>query len=70
MLKVLSYQRNANLKSPEILHPLECLGSKPQVTTHVGEDVQKKEHFFIADGIANLYNHSGNQSGGSSEMWK
>jgi hypothetical protein len=26
-------------------------------------------HSFIAGGIASLYNHSGNQSGGSSENW-
>jgi hypothetical protein len=33
------------------------------------EDVEKEEHSFIASGIASLYNHSGNQSGGSSEIW-
>jgi hypothetical protein len=33
------------------------------VTTHVGEDVEKKEHSSIVGGITN----SGNQSGGSSE---
>jgi hypothetical protein len=27
-------------------------------------DVEKEEHSSIADGIANCYNHSGNQSGG------
>jgi hypothetical protein len=36
------------------------------VTTHVGEKVEKNEHSSIAGGIANWYNHSGNQSGGSS----
>jgi hypothetical protein len=41
------------------------------VTTHVGENVEKDEHFSIAGGIANWYNnHSGNQSGGFSENWK
>jgi hypothetical protein len=34
------------------------------------EDVEKEEHSSIAGGIANWYNHSGNQSGGSSENWK
>jgi hypothetical protein len=34
-----------------------------------GEDVEKGEHSSIAGGIASLYNHSGNQSGGSSENW-
>jgi hypothetical protein len=32
-----------------------------------GEDVEKEEHSSIAGGIANWYNHFGNQSGGSSE---
>jgi hypothetical protein len=35
------------------------------VTTHVGEDEEKEKHAPIADGIANLYNYSGNQSVGS-----
>jgi hypothetical protein len=35
-----------------------------------GEDVEKEEHSFIACGIANWYNHFGNQSGGSSDNWK
>jgi hypothetical protein len=34
-----------------------------------GEDVEKEEHSSIFGGIASLYNHSGNQSGGSSENW-
>jgi hypothetical protein len=34
-----------------------------------GEDVEKEEHASIVGGIASLYNHSGNQSGGSSEIW-
>ena len=33
------------------------------------KDVEKKEHSSIAGGIASLYNHSGNQSGGSKENW-
>jgi hypothetical protein len=40
------------------------------MTTHVGEEVKKEEHSSIAGGIENLYNTSGNQSGGSSENWK
>jgi hypothetical protein len=31
--------------------------------------VEKGEHSSIVGGIASLYNHSGNQSGGSSENW-
>jgi hypothetical protein len=42
---------------------------KIQVTADAGEDVEKEEHFSIAGGIASWYNHSGNQSGGSSENW-
>jgi hypothetical protein len=42
---------------------------KNQVTADAGEDVEKEEHSSIAGGIANLYNHSGNQSGDSSENW-
>jgi hypothetical protein len=40
------------------------------VITNVREDVEKEEYFSIAGGIANRYNHSANQSGGSSENWK
>jgi hypothetical protein len=32
-----------------------------------GEDVEKEEHSSIVSGIAGLYNHSGNQTGGTSE---
>jgi hypothetical protein len=32
-------------------------------------DVEKEEHSSIVGGIASLYNHSGNKSGGSSENW-
>jgi hypothetical protein len=37
------------------------------VTADAGKNVEKEEHCSIAGGIANWYNHSGNQSGGSSE---
>jgi hypothetical protein len=37
------------------------------VTADAGEDVEKEEHSSIAGVIAIWYNHSGNQSGGSSE---
>jgi hypothetical protein len=40
------------------------------VTTHVGEDVENEEHSSNGGGNANWYNHSGNQSGVSSENWK
>ena len=37
------------------------------MTADAGVDVEKEEHSSIVGGIADLYNHSGNQSGGSSE---
>jgi hypothetical protein len=46
-----------------------CLRSKIQVTADASEDVEKEEHSSIVGGIASLYNHSGNQSGSSSENW-
>jgi hypothetical protein len=51
------------------LHQSEWLRSKIQVTADAGKDVQKEENSSIAGGIASLYNHSENQSGGSSENW-
>jgi hypothetical protein len=39
------------------------------VTADAGKDVEKEEHSSIVGGIASLYNHSKNQSGGSSENW-
>jgi hypothetical protein len=45
----------------------EWLRSKIQVPADAGEDVKKEEHSSIVGGIASLYNHSGNQSSGSSE---
>jgi hypothetical protein len=38
-------------------------------TADAGEGVEKEEHSSITGGIASSYNHSGNQSGGSSENW-
>jgi hypothetical protein len=45
----------------------EWLRSKIHMTADAGEDVEKEEHSSIGGGIAILYNHSGNQSDGSSE---
>ena len=39
------------------------------MTVEGGEDVKKEEHSSIVRGIAIWYNHSGNQSGDSSENW-
>jgi hypothetical protein len=40
------------------------------VITYVGEDVEKEKYSSTAGGNAIRYNHSENQSGGSSENWK
>jgi hypothetical protein len=47
----------------------EWLRSKTQVLADPGEDVEKEEHSSIVSGIASWYNHSVNQSDGSSENW-
>jgi hypothetical protein len=49
---------------------LDCKESKLNLTTHVGENVEKEQHYYIVGGIANWYKHSGNQSRVSSESWK
>jgi hypothetical protein len=50
-------------------HQSEWLGSKIQVTADAGEDMEREEYSSIAGGIESFYNHSGNQSGGTSENW-
>ena len=49
--------------------PVRMAKIKTQVTADAGKDVEKEEHSSIVGGIASLYNHSGSQSGGSSENW-
>jgi hypothetical protein len=51
------------------LTPVRWLKSKTQVTADAGEDVSKEGHSSIVGGIVSWYNHSGNQSGVSSENW-
>ena len=51
------------------LTPVRMAKIKNSGAVDAGEDVKKEEHSSIAGGIASLYNHSGNQSGGSSENW-
>jgi hypothetical protein len=59
--------RKMQIKTALRVHLTPIRIAKIKMTTHVGEDVEKEEHSSIAGGIANWYNHSGNQSGGSSE---
>jgi hypothetical protein len=37
------------------------------VTADAGDNAEKEKHSSLAGGVANWYNHSGNQFGGSSE---
>jgi hypothetical protein len=68
MSNILNHQGNANKTTLRFhLTPVKWLRSKIQVTADAGEDVEKDEHSSIVGGITSLYNHSGNQSGGSSE---
>jgi hypothetical protein len=49
------------------LHFTPIRMAKIKTSAHVGEAVEKDDYSSIAGGIAHWYNHSGNQSGGSSE---
>jgi hypothetical protein len=49
------------------LTPIRVTKIKTQVIGDAGEDVEKEEYFFIADGIACWFR---NQPGDSSESWK
>jgi hypothetical protein len=49
------------------LTPVRMAKIKIQVTGDADEYVEKEDHSSIAGGIASWYNHSGNQSGISSE---
>jgi len=70
MFNIFSHKGNANQNNPEIPpHTSDRLRSKTQVTADAGENVEKEEHSSIVGGITDWYNHSGNQSGGSSENW-
>jgi hypothetical protein len=50
--------------------PVRMAKIKIQMIGDAGEDVVKEEHSSIAGGIMSWYNHSGNQSGVSSENWQ
>jgi hypothetical protein len=52
------------------LTPIGMAKVKPQMTTHVAEDVEIEEHSSIVGEIANWYNDSASHSGGSSENRK
>jgi hypothetical protein len=62
--------REMKIKSTLRLHltPVRMAKIKSQVIADAGEDVEKEKHSSIV-GIASWHNHSGNQSGCSSENW-
>lgn len=41
-----------------------------QMIAYAGDVVEQREYFSIVEGSVNFYNHSGNQHGSSSEIWK
>jgi hypothetical protein len=51
------------------LTPVRMARIKNSGDIDAGEDMEKEKHSSIAGGMARLYNHSGNHSGGSSETW-
>jgi hypothetical protein len=51
------------------LTPVRMAKIKNSGTADGDENVEIGEHSSIARWIASWYNHSGNQSGGSSEIW-
>jgi len=67
---VIGEMQNKTQPRDPTLHQSEWLRSKTQVTADAGEDVEKEEHSSTVGGAASWYNHSGSQSGGSSENWK
>jgi hypothetical protein len=60
--------REMQIKTTLRFHPTPVRMARI-MTADAGEDVEKEEHSPIFCGIAGLYNHSGNQSGGSAENW-
>ena len=63
MFNTFNSQGNANRNYSDILAYIyqNELRSTIQVITHSIKDVEQEEHFYIADGNANLYNNFGNQ---------
>jgi hypothetical protein len=73
ILKVLSHQENPNQNDPEILPYINQNAYDKKLRWQhmlVGENTEKEEHSYIVGWIVNWHNHSGHQSGCSSENWK
>ena len=63
MLNIANHQRNANQNHERYHFTLsKWLSSKSIQITHVGEDVEKKEKFYTADGNVNWCRHCGNST--------
>jgi hypothetical protein len=70
MFSILNHQGNEIKTTLRFTsHQSEWLRLKIRVTADAGKDVEKEEHSSIVSKIASWYNHSGNQSDGSSENW-
>jgi hypothetical protein len=70
MFNILNHQGNSNQLTRRFhFTPIRRAKIKNSGDSNAGEGMVKEEHSSIAGGITSLYNHSGNQSGGSSENW-
>jgi hypothetical protein len=66
MFNIPGLKGNANqnhIDSPSLL--LECLSSREQTTTNVGEVLEEVEFSYTVGGNVNYYSHYGKQYGGS-----
>jgi hypothetical protein len=62
--------REMQIKTLRFHHtPVKMAKIKNLVPADAAEDMEKKGHSSIAGGIANWYNHSGDQFSDSSENW-
>jgi hypothetical protein len=69
LFNIHSHQGNTNQNNfavPSYTHQ-NSSDKNTQVTAHAGKDVERGKHSSIPSGIANLYNHFGNQFNGVSE---
>jgi hypothetical protein len=71
MFQIFSDQRNVNQNNIEILpYTIRMAEIKTSGDNTCWKGCGERGTLLRAGGIANWYNHSGNQSGGSTESWK
>jgi hypothetical protein len=71
VVSILSHQGNANQSNSYSIIPMsEWLILKTQVIAPDGEDMEKREYYYIDGGNVNMYSHFGNQFVSFSENWK